>query len=138
MTNYYTADSHDVHYQLYSVTIHEGEIDNGHYTIYIKDFINNQWILYNDNLVYYISNENEVYKNKNTGENRTIIEIPLFDETDKRRIRKYLSSLKDPAAAAKNGPPRGLPCLFRTSKVLVLPVKTDYNERDRNHDRKPD
>ena len=36
--------------------------------------------------------ENEVYKNKNTGENRTIIEIPLFDETDKRRIRKYLSS----------------------------------------------
>jgi len=38
------------------------------------------------------ADENEVYKNKNTGENRTIIEIPLFDETDKRRIRKYLSS----------------------------------------------
>ena len=67
MTNYYTADSHDVHYQLYSVTIHEGEIDNGHYTIYIKDFINNQWILYNDNLVYYISNENEVYKDNYGG-----------------------------------------------------------------------
>ena len=27
---------------------------------------------------------------------------------------------------------------FRTPKVLVFPVKTDYNERDRNHDRKPD
>ena len=38
------------------------------------------------------ADENEVYKNKNTGENRTIIEIPLFDEADKRRIRKYLSS----------------------------------------------
>ena len=38
------------------------------------------------------ADENEVYKNKNTGENRTTIEIPLFDETDKRRIRKYLSS----------------------------------------------
>ena len=28
--------------------------------------------------------ENEVYKNKNTGENRTIIEIPLFDDTKEK------------------------------------------------------
>ena len=33
-----------------------------------------------------------MYKSEHSGENNSVIEIPLFDETDKRRIRKYLSS----------------------------------------------
>ena len=69
-----------------------------------------------------------MYKERTGGHNRS----------STKEKRNTYPPLKDPAAAAKNGPPRGLPYLFRTSKVLVFPVKTDYNERDRNHDRKPD
>lgn len=85
------------------------------------------------------ADENEVYKNKNTGENRTIIEIPLFDETDKKKNKEILIlPLKTPLRP-QNGGRRGVFLAFSVHrKSLCFPVKTDYNERDRNHDRKPD
>ena len=62
LSNYFSnSNDIDTNYSLYSVIVHEGEIDNGHYLIYIKNFSTNKWFKYNDNIVYQVKNEKEVF-----------------------------------------------------------------------------
>lgn len=48
-------------YCLYSVIVHDGFINVGHYYVYCKNFILNQWFKFNDDSVYEINNLKEVF-----------------------------------------------------------------------------
>lgn len=84
-----------------------------------------------------------MHKKQKTGENRTIIEIPLFDETKDKEGNTY-PPLKTPLckeaqwgflSIRSKAAIYGLRHFRETWKVLVFPVKTDYNGKDGN-DRK--
>lgn len=58
LSNYvegYNSDSYQ--YELYAVGNHMGNINNGHYNAYIKNYSDNEWYLYNDNNIIKINSE---------------------------------------------------------------------------------
>src|SRR5690606_2944286 len=48
-------------YSLYSILIHSGNINRGHYYAYISPKVNHEFYKFNDSLVMKINNEKEIY-----------------------------------------------------------------------------
>jgi ubiquitin C-terminal hydrolase len=51
----------DLLYSLYAVIVHQGQIDSGHYFIYVKEYESQRWVKLNDKCVTYV-NESEVFE----------------------------------------------------------------------------
>ena len=77
-------------YCLYAVIVHEGIINIGHYYVYCKNFLLNQWFKFNDDSVYEVNNLKEVFDDNFGGtikslnvierENNNIDIIESFDD----------------------------------------------------------
>ena len=84
-------------YCLYSVIVHEGIINLGHYYVYCKNFKLNQWFKFNDDSVYEINNLKEVFDDNFGGiiESLNVIEkgnnnIDIIESFDDKYKTAYI------------------------------------------------
>jgi ubiquitin C-terminal hydrolase len=64
--------SNDLTYTLYAVVVHQGQINSGHYYVFIKDYRSQRWIKFNDKTVTY-ANAKEVFEQNYGGEFEEIV-----------------------------------------------------------------
>ena len=76
--NYYGNKITDLVYSLYGVIVHDGNMNSGHYYVFLKDFTIDTWIKYNDTRVTYASDP-EVFENNFGG---FVEEIGITDDCE--------------------------------------------------------
>jgi uncharacterized UBP type Zn finger protein len=69
----------DDEYELSAAFVHAGRVNAGHYYIFIRDFENNQWIKYNDEIVSIVTEETVI--SETTGSDRNAYLLVYTQDT---------------------------------------------------------
>ena len=65
-------------YELYAVFIHMGDVDSGHYYLYMKDMQLDRWIMYNDDIVKVVP-ESEIFSDTSGTKSNAYLLIYIQD-----------------------------------------------------------
>ena len=89
--NYYYNNQNKKKYTLFSIIVHEGQINSGHYYSYIYNFDKKNFYKFNDSSVSKVINKVEIFED-NFGGTKDIIEFE-YNNNNKINIKKSISKI---------------------------------------------